>query len=280
MKNFISVFILLLMINLLVPFAYYQLYYLSSFGQLPSNSESSGMGKDPLPVPSPSSVIFSDPHNTPVPSANTFELYNLETQELEELDIISFLVGSAACEMPVSYEVQAIKAQMIACHSYYLHCKKNGMPSDDLNLSFDEKHMKKYASKERLREFWGMSFDDNYQKFLRCAKEVQNIVVMYQGEVALTPYYAVSCGKTQSSENEWGRAVPYLVQTDSPLDAVSDNYLKVRTFTVQEMYDRLMVNFSGFELNIEKPEEWFDDIIYNESGYVTAVQLDKAKISG
>ncbi|MEG2929913.1 MAG: SpoIID/LytB domain-containing protein, partial [Oscillospiraceae bacterium] len=233
--------------------------------------ESSSSVQDPLVSPT------HNPENT---TTDKFELYNLETQELEEIDLLSFLVGSAACEMPVSYETQAIKAQMIACHSYYLYCKKNGMPHDSLNLSFNEKQMQKYAGKERLRSFWGMGFDDNYQKFLRCANEVKDIVALYDGEPALTPYYAVSCGKTQSSENEWGQALSYLVPVESPLDGVSDDYLKVRTFTVQEMYDRLMVNFSGFELNIEKPEEWFDDIIYNESGYVTAVQLDKAKISG
>lgn len=286
MKKFTSVFVLLLLINFLVPLAYYQIYYKASSKELPPLSQGTDNGEsateqdsnqgDPLNGQSSSKASGENS----IPAADRFEMYNLETQELEELDLISFLVGSAACEMPASYEIQAIKAQMIACHSYYLYCKSNGLPSDDLNLSFNEKLMQKYASKEKLKEYWGMTFDENYQKFLRCASEVKNIIATYEGKPALTPYYAVSCGKTQSSENEWGQTIPYLNMALSPLDAVSDSYLKVRTFTVQEMYDRLMANFSGFTLNIETPQDWVGEILYNESGYVSSVQIGKAKISG
>lgn len=279
MKKFISVFTLLILINLLVPLAYYQIYYKTNSGQL-SHKESPKTDSVSQVFPPDMGGNNSGDKAHSNQNAETFEMYNLETQSLEVLDLISFLVGSAACEMPASYEVQAIKAQMIACHSYYLYCKKNGLPSDDLNLSFNEKLMQKYASKERLNEYWGMSFNDNYQKFLRCANEVKDIIVSYDDDVALTPYYAVSCGKTQSSENEWGQALSYLKMVESPLDAISDSYLKVRTFTVQEMYDRLMANFFGLKLNIEKPEEWIGEIIYNESGYVSSVQVEKSKIVG
>lgn len=274
MKNFIYVFAVLLAINIFVPVVYYQLYYGDIEGQpISSASDSQSELTDPF---SSANSDFDEVQTTD----GKYYLYNLETQELEEMDLISFLVGSAACEVPVTYEMQAIKAQMIACHSYYLYCKQNGVPSDDLNLSFDERYMQKYASKERLQEYWGMSFDDNYQKFLNCANDVKNIVLKYNGDIALTPYYAVSCGKTQTSEAEWGTALDYLTIVESPNDALSDDYLDVKTFTVQEMYDRFMTAFTGFELNTETPEEWFGDIEYNESGYVTTVEVSNVKILG
>lgn len=275
MKNFIYVFILLLSINLLLPVFYYNIYSKTSLGHVVDDSKSSSEQTDPFINPQP-----TDTNNSSSNIGTGYSLYNLETKELEEMDLISFLVGSAACEVPVTYEKQAIKAQMIACHSYYLYCKKNGVPSDDLNLSFDERYMQKYASKERLMEYWGMSFNENYEKFLSCANDVKNIILKYNNDVALTPYYAVSCGKTQTSENEWGQALDYLKCVKSPDDAISDDYLKVKNFSVQEMYDRFMTSFAGISLDIENPQDWIGDIEYNESGYVSTVKVGKVKVSG
>ncbi len=274
MKNYIYVFAVLLAINIFVPTAYCHISdgTLPVLPQISIPSDETGLSEN--------NNIYENSDEIKNTPTDSYFLYNLETKELEEMDLISFLVGSAACEVPVTYEMEAIKAQMIACHSYYLYCKENGVPDDDMNLSFDERYMQKYASKERLQEYWGMSFNDNYQKFLRCANEVQNVVLEHNGKIALTPYYAVSCGKTQTSENEWGQKLDYLTIVESPDDVLSDDYLKIKTFTVSEMYDRFMTAFTGFELNCEKPEEWFGDIIYNESGYVTAVEVADVKING
>ena len=260
-------------INAFVPAAYYQVYYNSGLNQLGEFISDNSV---------PDSSSGSAPAVSPSVNAQTitYDLYNLATQELCTMDRISFLVGSAACEMPASYNEEAIKAQMIACHSYYIYCKENGVPSEDLNLSFDERYMKKYASKQRLQEYWGMSFNEYYEKFLRCANEVSDIILKYDGTAALTPYYAVSCGKTQSSEAEWGTYLPYLKCVESPEDALSDDYLKITTFSVQDMHDRFMTYFTGFELSTETPEEWFGEIVYNESGYVTTIEVSDIKITG
>ena len=124
-----------------VPSAYYHFY--SGAGQLigPAGQQDNNNDFD-----------RSDTNNTDyAASGDTFDLYNLATQQMCQIDLVSFLVGSAACEMPAVYDDEAIKAQMIACHSYYLYCKENGVPDEDMNLSFDERYMKKYASKQKLR---------------------------------------------------------------------------------------------------------------------------------
>lgn len=265
MKNFILVFVFLAAVNLAVPAVYHHFYFQTQAGQTVTDNSSP-----------------ADPFVQDSSTANDgkYVLYNLETNELEYMDLVDFLVGSAACEMPASYEKEAIKAQMIACHSYYLYCKENGVPHDDLNLSFDKRNMSKWADKERLQQFWGVGFADNYQKFLSCAEEVKDFIVTYDGKAALTPYYAVSCGVTQSSADEWGAHLPYLTNVKSEDDVLSDSYLKVRTFTIQQMYDRLMTGFAGFELDIEHPEEWFGEISCNNAGYVDTVQVKNVKITG
>ena len=273
MKSFIGIFIFLFCVNAFVPVLYYQIYYRTNINQL-TEFISDKPPEENINDKTDNYINSSDMQDI------TYDLYNLATQELCTMDRIAFLVGSAACEMPASYSEEAIKAQMIACHSYYIYCKENSVPDEDLNLSFDERYMQKYASKQRLQEYWGMSFNEYYEKFLRCAKDVSDIIVTHNNSAALTSYYAVSCGKTQSSEAEWGTALPYLKCVESSEDALSDDYLKVTTFSVSEMYDRFMTYFTGFELSTENPEEWFGEIIYNESGYVTTVEVSDIKITG
>lgn len=270
MKRFIAIFIFLFCINTFIPVIYYHIYYndaLRQFIEIP--------GTENISSPSGDNSSIS-----PDLSSVEYNLYNLATQELCTMDRTAFLIGSAACEMPASYSEEAIKAQMIACHSYYIYCTENGMPSEDSNLSFDERYMKKYASKQRLQEYWGMNFNQYYEKFLRCANEVNSLILQYDGKTALTPYYAVSCGKTQSSKAEWGNDLPYLKCVDSKEDALSDDYLKVTTYSVQNMYDRFMTYFTGFELSTENAEDWFGDIVYNQSGYVDTVEVSDIKITG
>lgn len=272
MKKFIGIFIFLFCINAFVPVVYYHIYYSDALRQF-TEAEMPESTDDFLQENSESNNLTAE-------TDTKYNLYNLATQEMCTMDRTAFLIGSAACEMPASYSEEAIKAQMIACHSYYIYCTENGVPGEDMNLSFDERYMKKYASKQRLQEYWGMSFNEYYEKFLRCADDVSDIILKYNGKPALTPYYAVSCGKTQSSEAEWGTYVPYLDCVDSKEDALSDDYLKVTTYSVQDMYDRFMTYFTGFELNREHPEEWFGDTVYNQSGYVTTIDVADIKITG
>lgn len=263
MKKFITVFIVLLLINTMVPVVYYKLYYSNTTIPTPKAT----------PFPSNNSLLDTE---KPIDNSKV-KIYNLNSKELEEIPLMDFLVGAAACEMPASYEGEAIKAQMIAIHSYYLYLQQTSSPKQ---YTYNEPLMQGYAGKQQLQQFWGMNFNDYYQKYLRCADEVKDIIATYDGKSAMTTYFAVSCGKTQSSQDEWGEKLEYLVSCDSSFDAVSEKYLQVKEFTVQQMYDRLMSGFSGFELDVEKPAEWFGDITYNEAGYVTDVMVKKAKLKG
>ena len=46
------------------------------------------------------------------------------------------------------------------------------------------------------------------------------------------------------------------------------------------MYDRFMTSFSGLVLDMENPDEWFGEIVYNQSGYVDTVSVGGVKILG
>lgn len=265
MKNFVAIFIFLVAVNIFVPVFYCNI--------------STGFDIS-LPKGTPSNDTDQSRQELPAQSSSTVTVMDKAAGKLIEINLTDYLIGAAACEMPAVYESEAIKAQMVAIHSYYLYCSRHPEYLEEGYITVDSSAMTGYADKTALMGFWGMNFYDYYRKFARCAREVENMILEYQGRPALAVYHAVSCGKTQSSRRQWGNRLEYLDTVDSSFDAVSEDYLQIKTFTPSEMYSLLKVNFPTLKIDEEKPEEWFGEIIYADSGYATYVTIGGDMVPG
>ncbi len=250
MKKVIGLFIFIAVINLAVPMLYCKVY---------------------------SHLLTEKQENSVSPGeTDTTEkavVFDTATASLLELNMKDYLIGAAACEMPALYEENAIKAQMVAIHSYYLYCRQNPDMLENGYIQVDEKNLKGYASPTRLMEFWGMGYYDYYAKFERCADEVLDKIITYNGQPAMAVYHAVSCGKTADSKEVWGESIPYLISVDSISDQISDNYLKTKEFSKDTMHSLLKINYPNIHISEETPENWFGDIVYAESGYASFVNI-------
>ena len=145
MKKFIGIFLFLLIINLLVPVFYYKLYTsvkLPNLGGIPSQEEL---------------FISPSPPDKKEVSKDTVTLYDEAGKTTQEIPLLDYLIGAAACEMPAAYEAQAIKAQMVAIHSYYLYVQENPTYLDGGYITFNESLMKGFASKAKLQEYWQLN---------------------------------------------------------------------------------------------------------------------------
>ncbi len=282
MKKFLSVFVVLMVVNFLTP----TLFYLVSEMSVP-DAVSQEMEEELVIDEMEKENI--DNENIQIENTNENEeffsdkvtLYNLETSTATEINVIDYLIGTAACEMPSFYETEAIKAQMVAAYSYYLYVMDNPTYLETSLVPYNESLLQGFASKEKLMDYWQLDFDKHYSKYLRAANEVLGDVLTYDGEPILASYYAVSSGITQSSEDEWGQTLEYLVNVDSSFDAVSDDYMQMVSYSAQEMYDRLITGFAGFdELNISEAQEWFSNIEYTAGGYVKTIKIDETFVSG
>ena len=105
-----------------------------------------------------------------------------------------------------------------------------------------------------------------------------NYVLTYEGEPALAVYHAISNGTTESSENAWGGAVPYLISVKSPGDILSPDY--ETTLSVSKKDALEILNKNGAGLNGSYPEEWFEGAERTEAGYVDKIIIGAATFSG
>lgn len=200
-------------------------------------------------------------------------LYDAGTNSVIEVSLYEYLVGAVSSEMPASYNTEAFKAQAVACHSYLLASRPvNAQKPQMLGgwISVNPQRHEGYITAEIQKNIWGDAFEENRARIEQAVAEVINLVAAYNGEVALTTYYAISCGQTQNSEDVWLTALPYLTSVDSTLDLTAEQYETTVSFTAQEMYDRLRVNFAGLDFGGE-PQNWLKSPVHNAAGYAAEI---------
>ena len=54
--------------------------------------------------------------------ADVFLIEDLSTGEVQQVPKRDYLIGAAAAEMPLTWPDEALKAQIVAAHSYALYC--------------------------------------------------------------------------------------------------------------------------------------------------------------
>lgn len=231
------------------------------------------------PASAPQSVSSE---TAPVSFSGDVEFFLIEdssTGEVMQVPRRDYLIGAAASEMPFSWPDEALKAQMVAAHSYALYCRDHATAANGSWLSADPARRQGYLSDAVLHSYWGTSYETNYARLSALADSVLNDVLCCDGAPAGTSYFAISNGRTEASENVWGSALPYLVPVDSSTDLTADNYevtISLSTAQVQQMLSSGM----GIAADLSAPESWFGTPTLTASGYVAQLPVCGQSISG
>ncbi len=214
----------------------------------------------------------------------TLLIYDSAAGAAKTVSMRDFLIGAAASEMPLSYQKEALKAQIVAAHSYALACRDAQQQSPDPALdgawfAANPAAHEGYIPPDGLRALWGDRYEENYAALSALVDEVGGLVLYWEGAPALATYFALCNGTTESSEAVWGRALPYLVSVGSPLDLTSPDCEQTVTLSAQEVADRLKLTF--YELKLEgDPAGWFPEPVRDAAGYVASVEIEGQTIKG
>ena len=205
----------------------------------------------------------------------TVKLYNPQNGETQLIDMDEYIFGVVAAEMPVLYEIEALKAQAVAAYTFTLF-RKNANKEKDYDITSDFTVDQSYISKTQAQEKWGDKAEEYTEKIEKAVSEVSGLAITYDSLPILAVYSASSCGKTQNAADVWGGKYPYLVSVDSEWDKLSaDNISKV-TISADELKAKLssLVQISG------DTTEWIKNITKNKAGYVTCLEISGKEVSG
>ena len=126
---------------------------------------------------------------------------------LQIVDVVAldeYILGVVPGEMPKEWPAAALQAQAVAARSYAL-------ASIVKNRDFDL-----YAD-PRSQMYYGVAAES--PTTTAAVKSTKGEILTYGGKVATTFYYSSSGGRTASSEDVFGMALPYLQSRPDPWDA-------------------------------------------------------------
>ena len=190
-----------------------------------------------------------------------------------------YLIGAAAAEMPLTWPDEALKAQIVAAHSYALYCRDHASAANGSWLSADPARRQGYLTDAVLHSYWGTDYEANYARLSALADAVLSDVLCYDGAAAGTSYFAISNGRTEASENVWGSALPYLVPVDSSTDLSADNYEVTLTLSAPQV-QQLLSSGLGISADSAAPERWFGETTLTASGYAASLPVCGQTVSG
>jgi len=211
--------------------------------------------------------------NTSV-SNNTISVMKTENGKIEEVSKKEYLIGVLAAETDLEYADEALKAQVIASHTYLENIMNSNNNKSNVDISNDSSSNQGYLNEKERKEKWGKDYDSKEKKAEIIVDSVLNKLIYYNNEPIKAVYFELSSGFTLSSEEVWDEELPYLKSVQSTGDKLSPEYIKTIYLKIDDLKEMLKNNNINIENSITI------SLNKNENGYVTEVLINKVKISG
>ena len=202
-----------------------------------------------------------------------------DTDEIIKVPFEDYIVGVLAGEMPISFELEALKAQAVAARSYVM--KKMEYNKDKEYDVVDTVMNQVYLDNDYLKKAWKDDYTENINKIKTAVLETSNQYLVYDDKVIDAMFFSTSVGFTENSEEVFTNKLPYLRSVSSTWDAISPVYKVNYIFGLKEFYEKLNLNYQD-KLTLEKvkttstgriKEIKINDVLFTGSEVVTALNL-------
>lgn len=171
------------------------------------------------------------------------------TNEIEKIPLEEYIVGVLAGEMPINFDMEALKAQAVASRSYAL--KRMEYNKDKDYDVVDSVMNQVYLDNEYLKNAWGISYVKNINKLRQAVNSTIDEYLEYDDKVVDAMFFSTSNGYTEDSSNIFDFDCAYLKSVESPWDKdVSSAYITTKIMNLTEFYKLLNIPYNK-NLNIE-----------------------------
>jgi len=145
---------------------------------------------------------------------------------VNELQLEEYLVGLINCEISSSWPIEAVKAQAVIARTYALN-RKQARSTSFYHLE----------SSVIDQVYDGCEIEDSRAR--RAVSDTAGEVLTYHGAVIQAFYHSNCGGRTEASENVWGKRFPYLAGVDCIYCLTSPSSAWELKIALQELEERL-----------------------------------------
>jgi len=194
-------------------------------------------------------AVPPDSQNLPVQATEQglmVPVYLTKKDTVETVPLEQYVKGVVAAEMPVEFELEALKAQAMAARTYVvrraLEQDYSQVPVSDALVTDTTAHQA-YLSEQELRDKWsGKSYEANMAKLDRAVNETKDRILTYNHQPINATFFSTSNGYTENSEDYWPYKIPYLRSVPSPWDTkLSPRYQETVQMSYKDLLQKLGV---------------------------------------
>ncbi len=110
-------------------------------------------------------------------------------------------------------------------------------------------------------------------------RDTDGVVLTYNGDPAMAAFHAISGGMTESAEDVWGQAVPYLVEVESPGEEDAVKFSETVEFDRASLRETLLAAYPDASLG-DDPAAWLTDVARSPAGMIKSASLGGVTVGG
>lgn len=193
----------------------------------------------------------------------------MQTGEIAQMELESYLVGVVLAEMPASFHEEALKAQAVVARTYTLRAVAGKSKHDTAAVCTDSTCCQAFCSPDEYMHSGGLQ--ENVDRVSSSVKATEGQVLVYQGELIEATYFSCSGGSTEDAVAVWGADVPYLQAVASPGEENAAHFSDSITLTNTEFCEAIGIRWR---------DDLFGEVTYTAGGGVETIEIGGKTYSG
>lgn len=198
------------------------------------------------------------------PKVRMITVLNHKTNEVMEMSVEQFVTGAVRGEMPVSFELEALKAQAVAARTYLFY-KMEKSNHEEASICTNPACC------------CAFSFDVENDKIKKAVKETEGEILTYKNKpISAVFHSAAGGGRTENSEDVWSNSLPYLKSVETEGENIKKGYETKVSYTYDEFNKILKEKYP--EADFSKP--LYENITSTKGGAVGTVIIYGVELRG
>ena len=194
---------------------------------------------------------------------NTINVNAIIGDNIVSLNLEEYVKGVVACEVPASFDSEALKAMSVAARTFALYKISKGK---SIKTTVSDQC---YIGNDKMKSKWKSNYNKYYTKISNAVNDTKGEYMTYNDKVIIAFYFSISNGKTENVENVFSQKLDYLVSVDSSWDKKSNYNEKKIKIKVIDFLKKLNIKDNKiYDIKIDRSStNRVNNIKINNSNY-------------
>ena len=211
----------------------------------------------------------------------TIKLLHKKSDKVEKVKLDEYIANVVSAEMPVNYNIEALKAQAVVARTYTIYKITKSKKHKKADICDDSTCCQAWISKEdRLKKWKKSEAQENWNKIIKAVNETKGKIITYKGKPINAFFHSNSGGKTEIPFYVWGgEDYPYLQVVETSGEENYKQYRSEAEFTKKKFKKKIKEKYDNFKINY-KDKNCIKIEQRDSSNRVLSVKIGNLNLSG